>query len=49
MTGGGTAGQCTGEPGFLAYGEIGYLAQTKDLTLEFNKGSQTVVIKYGDQ
>lgn len=49
MTGGGTEGPCTGESGFLAYGEIDYLIQSKGLKPEFNETSQTMVIKYGDQ
>ncbi|GLB40894.1 putative family 18 [Lyophyllum shimeji] len=49
MKGGGNGGPCTGTSGYLAYGEIDYLIQTKGLKPKYNATSQTMVLTYDDQ
>ncbi|KAJ6465504.1 glycosyl hydrolases family 18-domain-containing protein [Mycena vitilis] len=49
LSGGGTPGPCTKGEGFLSYGEIDYLIQSRDLTPEYNATSETMVLQYNDQ
>ncbi|KAF8064315.1 glycoside hydrolase superfamily [Lyophyllum atratum] len=49
FTGGGTVGPCTGGEGFLSYGEIDYLIQSKGLKPTYNSTSKTMTLVYDDQ
>jgi len=49
MSGGGTKGPCTGGVGFLSYGEIDYLIQSKGLTPKYNSTSKTMTLVYENQ
>ncbi|KAJ6597131.1 glycosyl hydrolases family 18-domain-containing protein [Mycena vulgaris] len=49
LSGGGIPGPCTKGEGFLSYGEIDYLIQSRGLKPEYNASSQTMVLQYDDQ
>ncbi|KAJ8519521.1 hypothetical protein ONZ45_g3508 [Pleurotus djamor] len=49
MSGPGHVGPCTGGEGFLSYGEIQYLIQSRGLSPEYNSTSKTMTLKYDDQ
>ncbi|KAJ8481334.1 hypothetical protein ONZ45_g2973 [Pleurotus djamor] len=49
MSGPGTPGPCTKGEGFLSYGEIEHLIQTRGLKPEYNSTSETMTLKYDNQ
>ncbi|EUC54050.1 glycoside hydrolase family 18 protein, partial [Rhizoctonia solani AG-3 Rhs1AP] len=49
MSGPGIKGPCTKGEGFLSYGEINHLIQTRGLKPEYNATSQTMTLKYDNQ
>ncbi|KAG8682101.1 hypothetical protein FRC11_000252, partial [Ceratobasidium sp. 423] len=49
MSGPGNKGPCTKGEGFLSYGEINYLIQSRGLKPEYNATSQTMTLKYDNQ
>ncbi|KAF8064278.1 glycosyl hydrolases family 18-domain-containing protein [Lyophyllum atratum] len=49
FSGGGTKGPCTDGEGFLSYGEIDYLIQSKGLKPTYNSTSKTMTLVYANQ